>query len=133
MNKIKTYFFPPIKSLFLIFLFVLLFLKINDTKFLLFGCAFGLFLFLLIIIPESYTFIYDNKKLYVRNRINFLYYREVEFKDISRIEIGHETFVGTSLIIILNNNKKHVFPSNFINNSHKVFINFFNSQNKESD
>ena len=132
MNKIKTYFFPPIKLLFLTVLFIILFLKINDTKFLLFGYAFGLILFLLIIIPESYTFTYDKKKLYVRNRINFLYYREVEFKDISKIEIGHESFVGTSLIIILNNKKKHVFPSNFINKSHKVFIDFFNSRDKES-
>lgn len=128
MNKIRTYYLPPIKSVLLLALFAVLLFKVIDTKLFFFGCVFSAILFILLIIPESYTFAYDQAKLYVRNRINILYYKELDLNEINEVKVGHESFVGTSLIIILKNKKRHVFPSSFVNSSHKDFVSFFDSQ-----
>lgn len=127
MNAIRTYYLPPIKSVLLLALFALLLFKVSDVKLLFFGYAFGVSLFILLIIPESYTFAYDQTRLYVKNRINIFYYKEINFDEINEVKVGHESYVGTALIIILKNKKKHVFPSNFVNSSHKDFVSFFNS------
>ncbi len=129
MNKIRTYYFPPVKVIFLMLLCGLLFFKINDIQFFIFSCVFCFVLFILLIVPESYTFFYNQKILIVKNRINFLYRKEFEFGEIDEIKVNHESFVGTSLIIILKSRKKYIYPSNFLNNSHYKFISVF-KQNK---